>query len=59
MDSLHEFGFEEFKENVVFLGPPGVGKTYLAISLTIAAAESRRKVYYGTLTDLIDSLEEA
>ena len=31
----------------------------LAISLAIAAAESGRRVYYGTLTDLIDSLEEA
>ena len=38
---------------------PGVGKTHLAISLAIAAAESGRRVYYGTLTDLIDSLEEA
>ena len=44
---------------MVFLGPPGVGKTHLAISLAIAAAESGRRVYYGTLTDLIDSLEEA
>ena len=39
--------------------PPGVGKTHLAISLAIAAAESGRRVYYGTLTDLINSLEEA
>ena len=59
IDSLHELGFLERKENVVFLGPPGVGKTHLAISLAIAAAESGRRVYYGTLTDLIDSLEEA
>ncbi len=59
IDSLHELGFVERKENVVFLGPPGVGKTHLAISLAIAAAESGRRVYYGTLTDLIDSLEEA
>ena len=43
----------------MFLGPLGVGKTHLAISLAIAAAESGRRVYYGTLTDLIDSLEEA
>ena len=59
IDSLHELGFLERKENVVFLGPPGVGKTHLAISLAITAAESGRRVYYGTLTDLIDSLEEA
>jgi DNA replication protein DnaC len=31
----------------------------LAISLAIAAAESGRRVYYGTLVDLIESLEAA
>src|SRR6185437_15513035 len=40
IDSLHTLGFVERKENVIFLGPPGVGKTHLAISLAIAAAES-------------------
>jgi DNA replication protein DnaC len=59
IESLHTLGFIERKENVVFLGPPGVGKTHLAISLAIAAAESGRRVYYGTLGDLIASLEEA
>ena len=59
IDSLHELGFLERKENVIFLGPPGVGKTHLAISLAIAAAQSGRRVYYGTLIDLFTSLEEA
>jgi DNA replication protein DnaC len=59
IESLHELGFIERKENVVFLGPPGVGKTHLAISLAIAAAQHGRRVYYGTLIDLITSLEEA
>ena len=59
IDSLHELGFLARKENVIFLGPPGVGKTHLAISLAIAAAEYGRRVYYGTLADLITSLEEA
>jgi len=59
LESLHTLGFLERKENVVFLGPPGVGKTHLAISLAITAAESGRRVYYGTLGDLIASLEEA
>ncbi len=40
-------------------GPPGVGKTHLAISLAIAAAESGRRVYYGTLAALIESLVDA
>jgi DNA replication protein DnaC len=59
IESLHELGFLERKENVVFLGPPGVGKTHLAISLAIATAQRGRRVYYGTLADLITSLEEA
>jgi DNA replication protein DnaC len=59
IESLHELGFIERKENVVLLGPPGVGKTHLAISLAIAAAQRGRRVYYGTLIDLITSLEEA
>ena len=59
IESLHTLGFVERHENVIFLGPPGVGKTHLAISLAVAAAQSGRRVYYGTLGDLIASLEEA
>jgi DNA replication protein DnaC len=59
IESLHELGFIDRKENVVLLGPPGVGKTHLAISLAIAAAQRGRRVYYGTLIDLITSLQEA
>ena len=59
IDSLHELGFVERAENVILLGPPGVGKTHLAISLAIAAAEAGRRVYYGTLAGLIESLSEA
>jgi DNA replication protein DnaC len=59
IESLHTLGFVERKENVILLGPPGVGKTHLAISLAVAAAQSGRRVYYGTLADLITSLEEA
>ena len=59
IESLSELSFLERKENVVLLGPPGVGKTHLAISLAIAAAESGRRVYYSTLADLVTSLQEA
>ena len=38
----HDLGFVERRENVIFLGPPGVGKTHLTISLAIAAAQSGR-----------------
>jgi DNA replication protein DnaC len=59
IDSLHTLGFVERKENVILLGPPGVCKTHLALSLAVATAQSGRRVYYGTLADLITSLEEA
>lgn len=59
IESLHTLGLIERHENVVLLGPPGVGKTHLAISLAVAAAQSGRRVYYGTLADLIHSLEDA
>jgi DNA replication protein DnaC len=59
IESLHTLGFVERRENVILLGPPGVGKSHLAISLAIAAAQHGRRVYYGTLADLITSLEEA
>ncbi len=59
IDSLSELGFVERKENVVLLGPPGVGKTHLAIGLAITAAQRGRRVYYGTLADLVSSLEDA
>ncbi len=38
---------------------PGVGKTHLAISLAVHAAERGRRVYYATLADLITWLEDA
>jgi len=59
IESLHQLAFIDRKENVVLLGPPNVGKTHLAISLAITAAQMGRRVYYGTLVDLITSLEEA
>jgi DNA replication protein DnaC len=59
IDSLHTLGFIDRRENVILLGPPGVGKTHLAISLAVAAAQSGRRIYYGTLADLITSLEDA
>lgn len=59
LESLHTLGFLERKENVVFLGPPGVGKTHLALSLAVRAAEQGRRVYFTTLADLLHALEDA
>ena len=56
---LYELGFVERNENIVFLGPRGAGKKHLSTSPTIAAAEGGRRVYPGTLTGLINFLENA
>lgn len=47
------------KENVVFAGPVGTGKTHLAIALGIEAAKQRRHVVFVRAADLVRQLVEA
>lgn len=51
--------FLEAKENIVFLGPSGVGKTHLATSIGIAAAKKRTSTYFIKCHDLIQNLKKA
>ena len=51
--------FIENKENVVFLGTPGVGKTHLAVSLGMIAAQHRYSTYYIDCHNLITQLNKA
>ncbi|VVB72996.1 Chromosomal replication initiator protein DnaA [uncultured archaeon] len=46
-------------ENVVFLGPPGVGKTHLAIALGIEAARAGFRVNFVNASILIERLARA
>ena len=51
--------FVENRENVVFLGTPGVGKTHLAVALGMIAAQNRYSTYYINCHSLIQQLNKA
>lgn len=51
--------FLEQQENIVFLGPSGVGKTHLATSVGIAAAKKRTSIYFIKCHDLLQNLKRA
>jgi len=47
------------KENLLFFGPPGVGKTHLAIAFGVAAVEKGYRVCFEKITNLIKLLKTA
>lgn len=56
--SLFDLTFVQQKGNVIFLGPPGVGKTHLAVSLAIKACQSGMSIYFTNMEDLIKKLKK-
>jgi DNA replication protein DnaC len=57
--ALASGGFLTEARNVVLLGPPGTGKTHLAISLGIVAAQHGHRVLFATATDWVTRLTDA
>jgi DNA replication protein DnaC len=56
--SLFDLTFIGQKANVVFLGPPGVGKTHLAVALALKACQAGLSIYFTTMADLIEKLKK-
>lgn len=54
---LAELGFLRTATNVLFLGPPGVGKTHLASALATKALDAGHSVVFTTLAGLAEALE--
>jgi DNA replication protein DnaC len=52
-------GFIDRKEVIHFLGPPGTGKSHLAIALGVEAVKAGKSVYLATLAEIITSLLKA
>ncbi|WP_156298847.1 IS21-like element helper ATPase IstB [Streptobacillus canis] len=46
-------------ENIIFVGPSGVGKTHLATSIGISTAKKRMSTYFIKFNDLINQLNKA
>jgi DNA replication protein DnaC len=57
--ALAELQFVERREVVHFLGPPGTGKSHLAVALGVEAVKAGRSVYFATLADIVGTLARA
>src|SRR3989442_6713386 len=59
IEHLGQLDFLHAKENVVLLGPPGTGKSHLAIAISIRACLAGQRVAFATATEWVARLSEA
>ena len=59
LQALASCHFIEHGDNVIVLGPPGVGKTHLGVSLGLKAIEAGYRVLFTTAANLITALTKA
>ncbi|WP_100641601.1 IS21-like element helper ATPase IstB [Marinobacter salexigens] len=59
VNALLDFQFLDERNNLVFIGPPGVGKTHLAIGIGYKAVEAGYRVLFRNALDLVEELELA
>ena len=57
--ALAQLDFIERRQCVHLLGPPGTGKSHLAIALGVEAVKAGKSVYFATLAELVDSMRKA
>src|SRR5215471_10736336 len=57
--ALAQLDFVDRRQCVHFLGPPGTGKSHLAIALGVEAVKAGKSVYFATLADLVSSMQRA
>lgn len=59
VNALLDFQFIDERNNLVFIGPPGVGKTHLAIGIGYKAVEAGYRMLFRNALDLVEELELA
>ena len=59
VEHLGQLDFLHAKENVVLLGPPGTGKSHLAIAISIRACLAGHRVAFATATEWVARLGDA